>query len=205
MGGWGSGRRYSGRDTTDDHLRIDVRSLQRGGWLVQGVSSTMRWRRGGEVRSSIGLTADFGRITLKYRNQRYGEDWESLEYSIALETTPCNFGGYRVWFRCPGLGCGRRVAILYCARYFVCRHCLNLSYESQKENSAQRCDRRAWGLRERAGGWGSLFDPFPWKPKGMHTTTYQRLGMRYAREVYMGTLAIESRFGMSFEKWIDLD
>ena len=79
--------------------------------------------------------------------------------------------------------CGRRVAILYCSRYFVCRHCLNLSYESQKENAIQRVDRRAWALRERCGGWGSLFDPFPGRPKGMHRRTYRDLRSSMQRNV----------------------
>jgi hypothetical protein len=205
MGGYGSGRRYSGRDTTDDHHKLDVRSLQRGGWLKPGVPSVSRWTNRGTVRGSIGLVAGHGHITLKYRNQHFGEAWVSLEYDVLIEASPCHFGGERFWFRCPGRGCGRRVAILYCSRYFVCRHCLDLSYESQKENAEQRCDRRAWALREKTGGWGSLFDPFPPRRKGMHRQTYQRLSMRYAREVYTGTLAMESRFGMSFEDWMRQD
>ena len=142
---------------------------------------------------------------MKYRNQRYGEDWESLEYEIQIEASRCHFGGERVWFRCPGRSCGRRVAILYCSRYFVCRHCLNLSYESQKENAIQRVDRRAWALRERCGGWGSLFDPFPGRPKGMHRRTYQLLAFKYAAECQTSFRAFTARFGIRAEEDLDID
>jgi hypothetical protein len=120
MGGWGSGRRWGSKNTTDDHQRLDVRRLAREGWLRDGVPSVSRWTRNGEVRSSIGILAKAERVILKYRNQRAGEPWESLEYPVFLERTFCHYGGSRIWFRCPARGCGRRVAVLYCSRYFVC-------------------------------------------------------------------------------------
>ncbi len=52
---------------------------------------------------------------------------------IGLEWTPCNYGGSRPWFMCPGEGCGRRVAILYGPTLpLLCRLCRNLVYESQR-------------------------------------------------------------------------
>ena len=42
----------------------------------------------------------------------------------------------RYWFACPA--CGGRVGGLYLApgsRYFICRHCNNLSYNSRNESS----------------------------------------------------------------------
>ncbi len=38
---------------------------------------------------------------------------ELVEGVAHLEWTPCNFGGERPWFVCPGKGCAKRVAILY--------------------------------------------------------------------------------------------
>ena len=86
-----------------------------------------------------------GRLRLKYtitRPQRSGEDEVSeMEYGINLETTPCNFGGERWWFRCPlvrgdspsGEPCNRRCFKLYeppGADYFGCRECYDLTYKS---------------------------------------------------------------------------
>jgi hypothetical protein len=82
-----------------------------------------------------------GRLRLKYtitRSQFGGEDEKTdVEQGINLETTPCNFGGERWWFRCPlvknGQPCGRRCFKLYCPPgqdYFGCRECYDLTYES---------------------------------------------------------------------------
>jgi hypothetical protein len=80
------------------------------------------------------------------------------------------------WFVCPGAGCGRRVAVLYGpGRYFLCRHCCDLVYESQRENGVYRALHRAQSIRERLGGSASMMAPFPEKPKGMHHETYWRL------------------------------
>ena len=187
MGGWGSGQRYSSRGTTDDHYHLDVRSLQRGGWLRAGVSSISRWTRRGVEFGSIGTRAETDQLILKYRNQHHGEPWESLEYPVRLERTRCHYGGERVWFLCPARGCGRRVAILYCHRYFVCRHCLGLVYESQRQSVSDRADARAWAIRERCGGWGCLFDPVL-RPKGMHRRTFRRLERAYGIACHTSTI-----------------
>jgi hypothetical protein len=98
MGGYGSGRRWgSSKDTNSDFRRLDVRPLHRNGFLLPGRSSTMKWSRDGEVVASIGLRAEWDRVILSYRHCSAGtEDWQSLEYSVALEWTPCNYGGPRV-------------------------------------------------------------------------------------------------------------
>ena len=62
-------------------------------------------------------------MTLIYRSRSGNEDWEDQNYPVWLDWTPCHFGGERPWFRCPAMGCGRRVAILYGGRIFACRHC----------------------------------------------------------------------------------
>jgi hypothetical protein len=69
------------------------------------------------------------------------KDRQGLEHRVEevlrLQTTRPNFGGLRWWFSCPrmldGEECGRRVGTLYRppgGRYFACRHCLGLTYES---------------------------------------------------------------------------
>jgi len=56
--------------------------------------------------------------------------------AVELTTTDLPWGGVRYWFVCPLQGCYRRVGCLYLppgGKYFGCRHCYDLSYESQSE------------------------------------------------------------------------
>jgi hypothetical protein len=75
-------------------------------------------------------------VILLYRHvSGPGGEWQDGRESVPLSWTACNLGGQRPWFFCPGAGCGRRVVILYAPGcYFLCRHCYDLSYESQREN-----------------------------------------------------------------------
>ncbi len=66
---------------------------------------------------------------------------KEMLYKISLTTTPCYYGKERYWFMCPnhmnGKLCNKRVAKLYLSpnsHYFICRHCLNLSYEIRNRN-----------------------------------------------------------------------
>jgi hypothetical protein len=84
--------------------------------------------------------------------------------------------GERLWFIYPGTGCGQRVALLYApGRYFLCRYCYDLVYQSQRDNEMYRALHRAQGIRRRLGGSANMMEPFPEKPKGMHWKTYARL------------------------------
>ena len=134
MGGYGSGRRCSSKDTTSSYIQLDVRWLQRKGFLRPGYDFTLTWSRNGEIFANINIRSESDRIILIYRHRKYNEDdWQSREYPVLLEWRRCNYGGQRAWFVCPGLGCGRRVAILYGGRIFACRHCYQLAYASQRE------------------------------------------------------------------------
>ncbi len=104
----------------------------------------MRWSRGeretGSIGGSVEGTEKPERVILRYRHQSgSGSEWEDVREPVPLTWTGCNFGGERPWFVCPGAGRGRRVAILYGpGRYFLCRHCYDLAYESQRENGMYR-------------------------------------------------------------------
>jgi hypothetical protein len=77
-------------------------------------------------------------LTYRHRSGPSGE-WKEVRVPVALTWTECNFGGERPWFFCPGAGCCRRVAILYGpGRYFLCSHCYDLVYESQRDNGMYR-------------------------------------------------------------------
>jgi hypothetical protein len=118
-------------------------------------------------------------VELSYSRGSEGRK-EDVCYAIPLSWTPCNFGGSRPWFDCPGVvnevPCGRRVAKLYLkGRYFLCRHCQDLGYSSQQEAQWHATLRRCQRIRQKLGGTANMTEPFPGKPKGMHLRTYLRL------------------------------
>jgi hypothetical protein len=105
----------------------------------------MSWSRGGEKTGSIGFSVSTlegdEHIRFQYsQTDRHTNEKTELDYKTRLTSTPCHFGGLRWWFICPlvvsGRACNRRVGVLYlaCGKYFGCRHCHNLTYESSKES-----------------------------------------------------------------------
>jgi hypothetical protein len=183
LGGVGSGNwyRFDKKTTTGECHSVDVRYLQRENLLRGGHSFSLRWSRADRETGSIGGVVEGRetpeRVILLYRH-RSGPSraWEDVREPVPVSWTACNFGGQRSWFVCPGAGCGRRVAVLYGpGRYFLCRHCYDLVYESQRENQMLRALRRAQAIRERLGGSANMTKPFPEKPKRMHYDTYMRL------------------------------
>ncbi|MGR8930341.1 MAG: hypothetical protein ACU836_06850 [Gammaproteobacteria bacterium] len=180
MGGTGSGRRYqNGKSTTNDMRMIDIRYLQRECVLIPERTSNLDWSRCGSVIASIQITAKTNRVILSYRYQKFGSDWQNVEYPVYLEKTNCHLGGERIWFNCPAQGCGKRVAILYGGRIFVCRHCHQLAYASTRENINDRAARKADRIRERLGWEAGILNANGTKAKGMHWKTFQRLQIKH--------------------------
>ena len=136
MGGLGSGRwKKQGRKTVESCRELDVNYLSAMGCLQPGWSSTCQWILGNEV-ASINLRAEAEQLHLSWR----GGEREDVAEIVPIVHVPCNLGGTRRYFICPGdgtadAGCGRRVAKLYLARrrLFLCRHCSQLSYASPYE------------------------------------------------------------------------
>ena len=183
MGGEGSGNwyRFDKKTTIAECHSVDVRYLHREGLLKPGRWFSLRWSRAdretGSIRGVVEGAERPEQVILLYRYRGgLGGEWEDVQERVSLDWTACNFGGERPWFMCPGTGCGRRVAILYGpGKYFLCRHCYDLVYESQRENEMNRALRRAQTIRERLRGSANMTKPFPEKPKGMHHETYWRL------------------------------
>jgi hypothetical protein len=148
---------------------IKISDLKRKGLLRKGTRITTSWSRNGvKVASISGYVDEDGLIFA------YNSNGEPVQYKAHFDWTPCNYGGHRQWFLCPN--CWKRTATLYeRGKYFFCRECQGLAYESQRENEADRMTRKGQKIREQLGGSGSLFDPFPSKPKGMHWNTYLKL------------------------------
>jgi len=178
MGGYGSGSRFNSNSTTCDYRSMDIRHWQREGVLKLGCSFSFTWSRNGEVVASIQALSECDRAWLSYRHRSYDGPWKDERYPVAIERTPCHYGGSRPWFRCPASGCGRRVAILYGGGIFACRHCYKLAYQSQRDAPHGRALNRAQSIRVKLGGTANMFEAFPEKPKGMHWRTYERLRMK---------------------------
>ena len=162
MGGLGSGSYYrfgGSKDRVEDCLALDVRSWWRDGWLKSGTGFTTTWWRRDRKESSIGVRvhgeagAERDRaVELSYSRGPEGHK-EDVSYAVPLSWTPCNFGGSRPWFVCPGVlegvSCGRRVAKLYLkANTYTGRAMLELE-EQFKQEGAEPTHRGEYG----AGGY----------------------------------------------------
>lgn len=193
MGGFGSGRK-SGKQTTGDMWRLDVRCLARGGYLKPGMAFRWHWQSNGETVASINLTVQVGQVWLHYKHRERGKEWEDMCYPVSLDMTECHMGGQRVWWRCPALGCGRRVALLYGGRLYACRQCHRLAYRCQREVDYDRASRRADTLRERLGWSAVMLNGSGIKPKGMHWSTFQRLCAEHDAYVDRALADVSRRF-----------
>ena len=146
MGGLGSGRWgwHRKKDTVESCYSLDASWWQREGILQANVwtQGARVWKNTytGEKESAIGYvvnTSDTdGWLELKYTITATRED---LDYTVWLQTTRPYFGGLRWWFTCPlvvnGVACRRRVRKLYLkGKYFGCRICYDLTYESVQKH-----------------------------------------------------------------------
>jgi hypothetical protein len=209
MGGFGSGgSRYDRRTQVEECLRLEVSYLHRQGMLRdrQTYSGGLWWTKNGGERVaniSVETSAESVRLTYTVSRRDGRQEPESIDYTVPVVWTPCNYGGKRPWFLCPGNHCGRRVGKLYMprfehARYFVCRHCYGLSYASRSWDGADRAYEKAWRIAERLGGKAGLANGFPPRPRGMHLNTYLELGWEYAHLTHLGLILMVSRFDKSF-------
>jgi hypothetical protein len=203
VGGAGSGNWYRSdkKATVDECHGVDVRYLHREGLLKLGGWFSLRWSRAGRETGSIRGTVIGNekpeRVILTYRHRSGpGREWEDVRELVPLTWTACNFGEQRPWFICPGARCGRRVAVLYGpGRYFLCRHCYDLTYQSRRDDKTYRALHKAQEIRERLGGSANMMEPFPERPKGMHWRTYDRLWWKH-HEAEMVQL-------IGMRKWLD--
>jgi hypothetical protein len=180
MGGLGSGRRKDrARKTVESYLMLDVNHLAEKGCLRSGWSGACQWTDGNEV-ALINLCAEVKRLHLSYTVRVRDGERQDMAETIPIVHLRCRFGGTRAFFICRGPGdgaeCGRRITKLHLYRHhFLCRHCNQLAYASQYEQPWQRALRRANKLKYRLGIKVGIDEPFPDRPKGMWTRTFDRL------------------------------
>ena len=142
---------FDKKDTVEDCRSVSISFLKKGDYFCGYRSGGIVWKNCyGEETSSIGVAVstmdgdNYVRFQYTTTDRNTGEKTE-YDYKVRLTTTRCNFGGVRYWFVCPltrdSVYCGRRVAKLYKApggKYFGCRYCYNLSYESRNESRLGR-------------------------------------------------------------------
>ena len=197
MGGRGSGRTGSMGmlvDKCEDYRSIDLAWLRRKGNLTPGYSSSITWSRGGSVTASIRYRVENLGLRLMYRTYRNGGEWRDVDELFPFIYTATNFSRQRQWLQC--LSCRRRCRVLYGGAQFRCRRCHRLRYESQYEPAWLRGTSRAQKIRVRHGGSGSLDEPFPEKPKGMHWRTYDRLVAQDERLIAIWVRSICEKWGI---------
>lgn len=172
MGGYYGGRKGWRRKVEAQHA-IDIRRIKQKGVLYDGFTGTLIWRNRGEETGRVDIRVSSKSITLNYRCRKPGEEWEPMNVKIALECTPCNYGGKRTWMLCPY--CQRRCAVLYLAdKTPACRKCYDLAYYSEGETRLDRIMRKARKAQEKIGYDKGNLDELILKPKGMHWKTYER-------------------------------
>lgn len=143
--------------TTESCKSIGMSFLKQHGYLSGHRWGGMKWTDGcGEETGSIGfriwVEGSVGEIRFQYtQTQGYKGETERLDYPVRLVSTPCRYGGKRWWFICPliknGITCNRRALKLYLGggKYFGCRHCYELTYQSCQKHDA-RVDRLSQDL-----------------------------------------------------------
>jgi hypothetical protein len=135
------------KDVMEDCRVLDVNRLTREGILREGVHhfGGRKWYNTatGEGTSSIGYEMDttdmaFPWVRLYYTFTR---TQEPIDHTIRLQSTRPYVGGLHWWFIYPllrvGKSCNHRVSKLYLppgGRYYGCRHCYDLTYQSCQES-----------------------------------------------------------------------
>ena len=181
---------------------MDVRHWHRTGLLREGLVFFQSWSGLYHHQSaSVAVHVERGHVTLRYSRCDENRESQAVKQSVQLAWTPCNYGGQRPWFLCPGVldgaTCGRRVALLYAAgRYFLCRYCYRLPYRSTLETEEDRLLRRANKIRTKLGGKPGALNPFPPKPKWMHYRTYSGLFMDAREAEGRAILMMGARLGL---------
>ena len=154
---------------------VDIRRFAREGLLARPGRHGWQWTEDGVKVASIGLRVDLDAhaIHFDYRQTVDGKA-RDIKFTVWLETTACNFGGVRWWWRCPN--CSRR-----CARLFLvtggmgCQPCLKMSFASQREDAVGRSWRRTQKVEAALG-----FDGSP--GRRMHRKTRERMYCALERE-----------------------
>lgn len=201
MGGFNSGR-YGGPPSLErtSSLRLDVNRVVRA-CRVSGFGATVwQWQRDGEaVQIVVSATLNDpwpGTGTVRIRHGSIchvtGSETGAQDYEVRLDSTPCQLGGIRWWFRCPRTA--RRCGKLYLPNggyRFWSRQAYGLVYQVQREVPLDRAHRSIGRTYAKVGAeYRTPGADWPKRPKGMHHRTYERL----TQEMFAGEDLLDTAF-----------
>jgi hypothetical protein len=69
--------------------------LRASGYLTGCQYGGWQWTYSDGRKATVGLAGGKDAITLSYRVQVNGQDWQSVEQKVPVRWTPCRFGGER--------------------------------------------------------------------------------------------------------------
>ena len=190
MGGYGSGRPSSGR-TRHQPMAFDLANI---GKVKPGLMFGFTYRTGGDLfakvyaRCMADREGGAGHLDVAVEAFHYGDAQAPRRVSIPLTETATQFGGRRLWLRCPR--CSGRCRVLFGVQ-LRCRTCSHHAYRSQSESASDRACRRMHKIRNRLTG-GEGASDMPDKPLGMHWSTYNRLADEHAEQESRWAAAILS-------------
>jgi len=136
------------KDTVESALSLDILDLQENGFLAlaAGVPWQIQWSRNGQQCDSVGYVLEKhgdAPVSMRLQYEMTNGDQRSCDYWVSITSTPCNYGGVRFWFICPGwkngIACRRRCRKLYLpprGHVFACRVCHDLTYESTQRSGS---------------------------------------------------------------------
>jgi hypothetical protein len=143
MGGQGSGRTSSpvSKRRVEAGLFLSIEALAEHGLLAgdtEALTTVLTWLGPGKIpMASANVTVETDDtpgvrvIQMQYNVQVYGDSY-SIREPIELRAETIANGGHRWWFACPS--CDGRRGTLYLPpgeKYFACRRCHGLVYDSQ--------------------------------------------------------------------------
>jgi hypothetical protein len=175
------GHNWKGAGTVEGTRSLDVMRLARARYLTGAIVGGWKWTYQDGTTASIGMIGGRDAVTLKYRVQSNGEEWQSVNQRVPIRWTPCRFGGERPWFVCNvfanGVHCGRRVTKLYGGgKLFACRSCYRLGYRAQRSGQMDQAHLRLARLHRKLGADYDGPDGLPpERPKWMRQRTYERV------------------------------
>ncbi|SLM31123.1 conserved hypothetical protein [Desulfamplus magnetovallimortis] len=169
MGGFGSGRRKSGKakPVVENQISLKIKDLKE--YKPETVFYYELAKDLSCYSATVTVKKDHLLIHINCNRKIYDQ-------TVEIKTDRCNLGGLRQWMICPECSSKRTALYLGKQNKFACRKCLDLGYSSQKKVPFERLLHNAESLRARADQ-PPLFNPLI-KPKGMHTSSFNRLRKR---------------------------
>jgi len=189
MGGYGSGYRINKKTLVEDLPRVDVLELNRKGLIHPcyiGSSDDIdlinpvklfQFSTNDEL-----LLEPYDEMAFSHATIDKSNNYTFHESRVIIEWVDCRYGGKRPYFKCPDKECNKRVQHIYLEHNeFRCRHCMNLSYKTQRNNKVGRMFIKMHKAYAKVGvknWWYDKQQPegLDFKfPKGMHKRTQFRI------------------------------